>query len=97
MGRSRTSAPLGNAAWNGYPPAPPAPPPTRADLVTLLDWEGPSAVFFPTLRYSPLASLELTLGYQDAVGDVARPTARASVSSTSSPSGSSEPSRASAW
>jgi hypothetical protein len=40
----------------------------RADLIVLYDWNGESAIFYPTLRYSPLDSLELTLGYQDATG-----------------------------
>jgi len=39
-------------------------PEVRGDFVTLVDMEGGSAVFFPTLRYSPLDSIELTLGVQ---------------------------------
>lgn len=40
----------------------------RGDLVVLYDWKGESVVFFPSLRWSPLGSVELTLGGQVAAG-----------------------------
>ena len=40
----------------------------RGDLIVLYDWKGGSAVFFPTLRWSPLASMELSLGAQVTTG-----------------------------
>jgi hypothetical protein len=40
----------------------------RADLLTIYDWNGQSAAFFSMLRYSPLGSLELSLGAQAFVG-----------------------------
>ena len=39
-------------------------PEVRGDLVTLVDMDGGSAAFVPSLRYSPLDSIELTLGVQ---------------------------------
>jgi hypothetical protein len=39
-------------------------PELRGDFVTLIDMQGGSAAFFPNLRYSPLDSLELSLGVQ---------------------------------
>jgi hypothetical protein len=39
-------------------------PELRGDFVTLVDLERGSAAFFPNLRYSPLDSIELTLGVQ---------------------------------
>jgi hypothetical protein len=39
-------------------------PEIRGDFVTLIDMDGGSAAFVPTLRYSPLDSIELTLGVQ---------------------------------
>lgn len=36
----------------------------RGDFVTLIDIDGGSAAFFPSVRYSPLDSVELTLGVQ---------------------------------
>ncbi|MEE8580094.1 MAG: hypothetical protein V3T33_00775 [Myxococcota bacterium] len=43
-------------------------PELRLDLLTIFDWNGESAAFFPFLRYSPLGWLELTLGTQYFVG-----------------------------
>ncbi|MFP6624251.1 MAG: hypothetical protein VCC20_12295 [Myxococcota bacterium] len=43
-------------------------PELRLDLLTIYDWTGESAAFFPSLKYSPLAALELTLGVQTFVG-----------------------------
>ena len=40
----------------------------RSELVTLVDWNGESVVFFPSFRYSPTDFLELTLGAQIGVG-----------------------------
>ncbi len=39
-------------------------PSLRADLLVIYDWDGHSAVFAPILVYSPLGSLEITLGAQ---------------------------------
>ncbi|MCP4039418.1 MAG: hypothetical protein GY733_20925 [bacterium] len=39
-------------------------PELRGDFVTLVDMDGGSAAFFPNVSYSPLDSLELTLGVQ---------------------------------
>ncbi len=39
-------------------------PELRGDLVTLVDLNGGSAAFFPNLKYSPIDSVELTLGVQ---------------------------------
>lgn len=39
-------------------------PVVRADLLTLYDWNGGSAAFFPSLTVSPTDDLELTLGAQ---------------------------------
>lgn len=44
----------------GYEPT----PSLRTDLLVLYDWDGHSAVFSPILAYSPLGSLEITLGAQ---------------------------------
>ncbi len=43
-------------------------PELRLDLLSIYDWNGESAAFFPSLRYSPLASLEVTVGVQTFVG-----------------------------
>ncbi|MEE2674811.1 MAG: hypothetical protein VX466_13500 [Myxococcota bacterium] len=43
-------------------------PELRLDLLTIYDWNGESAAFFPSLKYSPLAALEVTLGVQTFVG-----------------------------
>jgi hypothetical protein len=43
-------------------------PELRGDLLTIYDWEGHSASFFPRLTYVPLDWLELTLGAQLFVG-----------------------------
>ncbi len=43
-------------------------PEVRAELVSLYDWDGGSAAFFPSLRYSPADWVELTLGGQFFVG-----------------------------
>lgn len=43
-------------------------PELRADLLTIADWSGPSAIFFPTLSISPLDFAELRLGTQLGVG-----------------------------
>jgi hypothetical protein len=39
-------------------------PEIRGDLLAIYDWDGQSATFFPSLRYSPLHWLELTIGVQ---------------------------------
>lgn len=39
-------------------------PELRGDFVTLIDMSAGSAAFFPSVRYSPLDSIELTLGVQ---------------------------------
>ncbi len=39
-------------------------PELRGDFVSLIDMDGASAAFVPSLRYSPLGSIELTLGVQ---------------------------------
>jgi len=36
----------------------------RVDLLALYDWNGSSAVVAPVVTYSPLGSVELTLGAQ---------------------------------
>ena len=43
-------------------------PELRLDLLSIYDWNGQSAAFFPSLRYSPLGSLEVTVGVQTFVG-----------------------------
>jgi hypothetical protein len=43
-------------------------PELRLDVVSIYDWDGESAAFFPSLRYSPLGSLEVTVGVQTFVG-----------------------------
>jgi hypothetical protein len=43
-------------------------PEVRADLVSIVDWSGWSATFYPALRYAPLDWLEVTLGAQLFVG-----------------------------
>jgi hypothetical protein len=40
----------------------------RADFLSIADWNGLSAVFAPILTYSPVGSIELTLGAQIFVG-----------------------------
>ena len=39
-------------------------PEMRGDFISLIDLDGGSAAFFPSVRYSPLDSIELTLGVQ---------------------------------
>lgn len=39
-------------------------PEIRGDIVTLIDMDGGSAAFVPSIRYSPIDSIELTLGAQ---------------------------------
>jgi hypothetical protein len=39
-------------------------PELRGNFVTLIDMSGGSAAFFPSISYSPLDSIELTLGAQ---------------------------------
>lgn len=39
-------------------------PSLRVDMLVIYDWDGHSAVFSPILAYSPLGSLEITLGGQ---------------------------------
>jgi hypothetical protein len=43
-------------------------PELQISTVVLYDWEGQSAAFFPTLRYSPFDFAEITLGAQFFVG-----------------------------
>jgi hypothetical protein len=43
-------------------------PELRLDFLTIYDWNGESAAFFPSLKYSPLAALEVTVGVQAFVG-----------------------------
>ena len=43
-------------------------PELRLDFLTIYDWDGESAAFFPSLRYSPLGSLEVTVGVQTFAG-----------------------------
>jgi hypothetical protein len=43
-------------------------PETRAEMLTILDWNGASAIFFPSLRYSPTGSIDITAGFQAGVG-----------------------------
>ena len=43
-------------------------PEFRVTALTIYDWQGESAVFFPSLSYTPLDWLDLTLGVQSAVG-----------------------------
>ena len=43
-------------------------PELRASFLTLVDWRGSSASFFPSVVYSPFAWLELTLGVQAFTG-----------------------------
>jgi hypothetical protein len=59
-----TLAPHNTGAMVGYEFA----PLLRGDLIVLYDWKGGSAVFFPTLRWSPFASVELSLGGQVTTG-----------------------------
>jgi hypothetical protein len=59
-----TLAPQNTGVSVGYEFA----PLLRGDLIVLYDWKGESAVFFPTLRWSPLASVEVSLGGQLTVG-----------------------------
>jgi len=40
----------------------------RGDLLAIVDWNGGSAVFYPSLVYSPLDFMELRLGVQVGVG-----------------------------
>jgi hypothetical protein len=50
--------------WLGYDLT----PELRLDALAICDWNGPSAVFFPALRYTPTGWIELTLGLQSGVG-----------------------------
>ncbi|MBW2230817.1 MAG: hypothetical protein JRH17_10535 [Deltaproteobacteria bacterium] len=43
-------------------------PELRIDFLTIADWDGPSVVFYPALRWSPLDWLELTVGVQGTAG-----------------------------
>jgi hypothetical protein len=43
-------------------------PELRLSALVIYDWEGESAVFFPSVAYSPLAWLDLTLGLQTTAG-----------------------------
>jgi len=43
-------------------------PELRLTCLTIYDWQGESAIFFPSLSYAALGSLDLTLGVQTAVG-----------------------------
>lgn len=43
-------------------------PELRLHFLTIYDWDGESAAFFPSLRYSPLGSLEVTVGVQTFAG-----------------------------
>lgn len=43
-------------------------PELNAALLTIVDWNGGSAIFFPTLRYAPFDFMEVTLGVQTPVG-----------------------------
>ncbi len=43
-------------------------PELRIDFLSIYDWNGESAAFFPSLRYSPGGRIEATLGLQTFVG-----------------------------
>lgn len=43
-------------------------PELRGQMLVIYDWEGTSAAFFPTLVYTPLDFMEVTLGFQGFVG-----------------------------
>ena len=43
-------------------------PELRLDVLGIADWNGPSAMLFPTLHYDPTGTLELTLGLQKGAG-----------------------------
>jgi hypothetical protein len=43
-------------------------PEMRVDLLSILDWQGWSGVFYPSVAYSPRDWLEVTIGAQVAVG-----------------------------
>ena len=43
-------------------------PELRAVMLTIFDWNGESGIFFPSLRYSPNGSVEITAGVQWGVG-----------------------------
>lgn len=43
-------------------------PELRLDGIAIYDWDGESAAFFPSLKYSPGGSLELTVGVQAFAG-----------------------------
>ena len=43
-------------------------PELRAELLSIYDWNGESAAFFPTFRWTPTGWLELTVGGQFFVG-----------------------------
>ena len=43
-------------------------PDLRLDLLTIYDWNGESAAFFPSVKYTPLDALEVTIGVQTFAG-----------------------------
>ncbi len=43
-------------------------PELHLDVLTIYDWNGESAAFFPSLRYTPFGALEVTVGVQTFVG-----------------------------
>jgi hypothetical protein len=43
-------------------------PEFRTEMLTILDWNGGSAVFFPSMRYSPSGSIDITAGVQAGIG-----------------------------
>jgi hypothetical protein len=43
-------------------------PELRGDFLVIVDWQGVSASFFPTLAWSPLGWLEIRLGVQAFAG-----------------------------
>jgi hypothetical protein len=43
-------------------------PDLRVDLLSIYDWNGESAAFYPTLTYTPIDALEVTLGVQTFAG-----------------------------
>ena len=43
-------------------------PELHLDFLSIYDWNGESAAFFPSLRYTPFGSLEVTVGVQTFVG-----------------------------
>jgi len=43
-------------------------PELRLDVLTIYDWNGESAAFFPSVKYTPFDALEVTLGLQTFAG-----------------------------